>query len=197
MFPGGHRESGALIDADRLNMESAVMEELANRELVLLAQSGDRRAFDALYYRHARMVHGVLLARVRVEEADDLTQETFLAAWRQLRSLREPEAFCGWLLQIARRRAADHYRRMRPAAELDDSAWGAHPPADAEAMAALRALQSLPETYRETLLLRLVEGMTGAEIAERTGLAPGSVRVNLYRGMKLLREKLTRGTNNV
>jgi RNA polymerase sigma-70 factor (ECF subfamily) len=60
----------------------------------------------------------------------------------------------------------------------------------AEARAILEVIRSLPEAYSETLVLRLVEGMTGAEIAERTGLTPGSVRVNLHRGMKLLREKL-------
>jgi len=59
-----------------------------------------------------------------------------------------------------------------------------------EALAILDAVRALPEAYRETLTLRLVEGMTGAEIAERTGLTPASVRVNLHRGMKLLREKL-------
>jgi RNA polymerase sigma-70 factor (ECF subfamily) len=59
-----------------------------------------------------------------------------------------------------------------------------------EALAILNAIRSLPEAYNETLILRLVEGMTGAEIADRTGLTPASVRVNLHRGMKLLREKL-------
>jgi RNA polymerase sigma-70 factor (ECF subfamily) len=54
----------------------------------------------------------------------------------------------------------------------------------------LEAVRQLPEAYRETLLMRLVEGMSGAEISERTGLTPGSVRVNLHRGMALLREKL-------
>jgi hypothetical protein len=48
----------------------------------------------------------------------------------------------------------------------------------------------LPEAYREPLILRLVEGMTGPEIATRTGLTPGSVRVNLHRGMQMLRERL-------
>jgi RNA polymerase sigma-70 factor (ECF subfamily) len=52
----------------------------------------------------------------------------------------------------------------------------------------------LPEAYRETLLMRLVEGLTGPEIALRTGLTPDSVRVNLHRGMKLLRERLDGGT---
>ena len=51
-------------------------------------------------------------------------------------------------------------------------------------------VRKLPEAYRETLLMRLVEGMTGAEIADRAGLTEGSVRVNLHRGMALLREKL-------
>ena len=57
----------------------------------------------------------------------------------------------------------------------------------------LDAVRSLPDAYRETLILRLVEGMTGPEIAARTGLTEGSVRVNLHRGMKLLRAVLTRG----
>jgi RNA polymerase sigma-70 factor (ECF subfamily) len=54
----------------------------------------------------------------------------------------------------------------------------------------LAIVRELPDAYRETLILRLVEGMTGPEIAQRTGLSPGSVRVNLHRGMKLLRERL-------
>ena len=55
---------------------------------------------------------------------------------------------------------------------------------------ALAAIRSLPEAYRETLMLRLVEGLSGPEIAERTGLTAGSVRVNLHRGMALLRNAL-------
>ena len=63
---------------------------------------------------------------------------------------------------------------------------------DANAAMILGFVRSLPEAYSETLVLRLVEGMTGPEIAARTGLTPGSVRVNLHRGMKQLREKLDR-----
>ena len=60
-------------------------------------------------------------------------------------------------------------------------------------MAVLAAIRRLPEAYRETLVLRLVEGLTGPEIAERTGLQPGSVRVNLHRGMQMLRVALGGG----
>ena len=74
---------------------------------------------------------------------------------------------------------------------LTDSAGSTRDADRLEAFAILNAVRSLPEAYRDTLTLRLVEGMTGAEIAERTGLTAASVRVNLHRGMKLLREKLT------
>ena len=94
---------------------------------------------------------------------------------------------------IARNRAADFHRRTAEVVELPDN-LAAHD-ATAERTEALRLLEvvrSLPDAYRETLVLRLVEGMTGPEIAERTGLTPASVRVNLHRGMKMLREKLER-----
>ena len=62
--------------------------------------------------------------------------------------------------------------------------------ARAKAEEILAIIRTLPDAYRETLVLRLVEGMTGPEIAARTGLTAASVRVNLHRGMKLLRTKL-------
>jgi RNA polymerase sigma-70 factor (ECF subfamily) len=76
---------------------------------------------------------------------------------------------------------------------LPESEWPQTRPSSAdvaEAHHVLSAIQSLPETYRETLVMRLCEGMSGPEIAAVTGLEPGSVRINLHRGMKLLREKL-------
>ena len=66
------------------------------------------------------------------------------------------------------------------------------PPSGPTPRKLLAIVRSLPEAYRETLVLRLVEGMTGPEIAARTGLTAASVRVNLHRGMKMLREKLGR-----
>ena len=157
--------------------------------LVRAAQGGDRDAFGRLYERYARMVHGILLVSGPRGEAEDLVQEVFLQALRQLGSLREPEAFGGWLATLARRRGVDALRARRPTEPVDPElpAAGSN---DAEAVAVLALVRALPEAYRETLALRLVEGLTGPEIAELTGLTPGSVRVNLHRGMELLREKL-------
>ena len=162
-----------------------------NAGLVEAARAGDANAFGQLYARYARMVHGILLARVPPAEVDDLIQEVFLQAWRRIASLREAGAFGGWLAMITRNRATDYYRRSAPTTELPDSLAAADSRAP-EARAVLEAIKGLPEAYREPLLLRLVEGMTGPEIAAQTGLTPASVRVNLHRGMNQLREKLGR-----
>jgi len=162
---------------------------LDDEALVRAAQGGDRAAFGALYQRYSRMVHGLLLSRVPHAEAGDLVQDVFVLALRKLTALREPAAFGGWLAMIARNRAADFYRRSTESSELPDEIPGSHP-RRAEAIAALGAIRRLPEAYRETIMLRLVEGMTGPEIAARTGMTPASVRVNLHRGMKLLRAEL-------
>ena len=161
--------------------------------LVSAARDGDRGAFASLYERYARVVHGLLLARVGPEHAEDLVQDVFLMAWRRLDDLRDPAAFGGWLVTITRNRAMDFHRRPTDFVELPEDVPVADDPSQrAEARAALDAIRGLREAYRETLVLRLVEGLSGPEIASRTGLTPASVRVNLHRGMKLLREKLRR-----
>jgi len=158
--------------------------------LIRAASAGDRGAFGELYVRYARMVHGILLARVNPAEAEDLVQEVFLSAMKQLRGLRTTAAFRGWLAAIARNRAMDHHRRAREIATLAPLDPAAPHAAADDAFLVLDQIRSLPEAYRETLILRLVEGMTGPEIAAQTGLTADSVRVNLCRGMKLLREML-------
>jgi RNA polymerase sigma-70 factor, ECF subfamily len=158
--------------------------------LVIAARGGDRAAFGTLYERYGRMVHGVLLCRVPRGQVEDLVQDVFLNALRRLDSLRDPERFGGWLAVMARNRATDFHRRSRETVELTDEIPGAVADDEAEALAVLATLRTLPEAYRETLVLRLLEGMTGPEIAARTGMTEGSVRVNLHRGMKLLRAKL-------
>lgn len=160
--------------------------------LVRSAQRGDESAFARLYDRYARVVHAILLSRVPYAEVEDLVQEIFLSAWQRLDSLRDPAAFGGWLSMITRNRATDARRRSVPMDELPANLVASDATAArAEALAALEVIRNLPEAYRETLILRLVEGMSGPEIAERTGLTAASVRVNLHRGMKLLREKLS------
>ena len=122
---------------------------------------------------------------------DDM--EKALSFWRdglgmELHELRDVPAFGGWLARIARRRAIDGHRRRRVSETLRDPAVAAPDPV--EALAVLAVIRGLPPAYRETLVLRLVQGMTGPEIALTTGMTPGSVRVNLHRGMAIVRKKL-------
>lgn len=162
--------------------------EVTVAELVALARDGDRDAFTGLYQRFHRVVHAVVLARVAACDAGDVVQDVFTEAWCKLPRLREPAAFPGWIVAMARNRATDaarSRRRFDPAADL-----AIDPPPRLEAAAALRAIRELPDTYRETLIMRLVEGLSGPEIAEQTGMSPDSVRVHLHRGIKLLRERL-------
>ncbi|HEX6042870.1 MAG TPA: sigma-70 family RNA polymerase sigma factor [Pyrinomonadaceae bacterium] len=157
--------------------------------LVGAALAGDRDGFGRLYNLYAPLVHGILLARVPRAEVDDLVQDIFLHAFKKLHTLREATAFGPWIAMIARNRAVDFHRRSRATVEITDDVGGRNT-SDSRAAEILEMIRNLPEAYRETLVLRLVEGMTGPEIAVRTGLTPASVRVNLHRGMKLLRQKL-------
>lgn len=169
---------------------------------VTAAREGDRGAFGQLYERYARMVHGLLLAKVPVADVDDLVHDVFIRALRRLSTLRETASFGAWLAAIARNVANDYHRRAVPEDPLPDDAAdheikGGTSRTDREGPSTevLEAVMSLPDAYRETLILRLVEGMTGPEIAARTGMTHGSVRVNLHRGMEQLRAKLSPDPN--
>jgi RNA polymerase sigma-70 factor (ECF subfamily) len=161
----------------------------AEARLVERVCAGEREAFDELYKLFAPMVHGIVLARVPRDEVDDIVQNVFLAAYKNLHTLRDRNAVGGWLAMIARNRSIEFYRRARPTEELSEELSRNDSPR-AEAREILSAIRTLPDAYKESLVLRLVEGMTGPEIAARTGITPESVRVNLHRGMKLLRRKL-------
>jgi RNA polymerase sigma-70 factor (ECF subfamily) len=157
--------------------------------LVRMVLAGDRDMFGRLYELYAPLVHGILLARMPRSEVEDLVQDIFLHALRKLDTLRDANAFGPWIAMIARNRAMDFHRRSRDTVEVTEDLRSTDS-SGPQAEEILAIIRTLPDAYRETLVLRLVEGMTGPEIAMRTGLTAASVRVNLHRGMKLLRAKL-------
>lgn len=178
------------VTADMLLMNPEQPQETAVEVVLVRAVlDGDRDGFARLYDLYAPLVHGILLARVPRAEVDDLVQDIFLHAFRKLHTLRDASSFGPWIAMIARNRAVDYHRRSKETVEISDEVRGSDTH-DSKAKEILELIRSLPEAYRETLILRLVEGMTGPEIAARTGLTAASVRVNLHRGMKLLRERL-------
>jgi RNA polymerase sigma-70 factor, ECF subfamily len=157
--------------------------------LVAQAQAGQRKAFEKLFTKHAPLVHGILLARVPRADADDLMQDVFVTALEKITTLSDSSKVAPWLAMIARNRCIDLYRQRPQLASLVTEPQTEQAPR-AEVGQVLSIIRSLPEAYREPLVLRLVEGFTGPEIAEHTGLTPESVRVNLFRGMAMLRERM-------
>ncbi|MGQ0628503.1 MAG: RNA polymerase sigma factor [Phycisphaerales bacterium] len=172
--------------------ERAIHEPIGTEHALLQAAGrGDAEAFAELYRRYAPMVHAVIVASGQTRDAEDLTQETFLTAMKSMGRLREPEAFGGWLAAIARNEARQAGRGLRRALlrALGLARPRSAPIAD-RAAEIVEVMSTLPEAYRETVAMRVIAGMKGEEIAARTGLTHDSVRVNLSRGMTMLRERL-------
>jgi RNA polymerase sigma-70 factor (ECF subfamily) len=184
-----HLEVAPEVEAGLQSSDCLESPESSESLLVKAVLAGNRDLFGRLYQLYAPLVHGILLARMPRSEVEDTVQEIFLHALRKLHTLRDARAFGPWIAMIARNRAMDFHRRSREFVEITDDFRSADS-SGSKAEEILAIIRTLPDAYRETLVLRLVEGMTGPEIATRTGLTPASVRVNLHRGMKLLRAKL-------
>jgi RNA polymerase sigma-70 factor (ECF subfamily) len=182
--------------------------EPTDEQLAARSRRGDRDAFEQLVRRTARLVYARQYLETRdAHRAEDLTQETFLLAWRSIGQLSDPAAFRTWLLSIARSVAADVYRRdgrrKRTAAgrredfgAAADSLPDASPRPDESAQLEERrrkvagALKSLPDEYGLPLTLRYIAGADYESIGRQLGLTNGSLRGLLSRGMAKLREIL-------
>jgi RNA polymerase sigma-70 factor (ECF subfamily) len=173
-------------------------------DLVSLAMAGNRPAFDVLVRHTSRLVwaHHILRTRDRAL-AEDLTQETYLRAWRAIRSLSDASLFRSWLLTIAESVRLDdikHRTRRKRAAptamdEPADVPSGDPTPSEQAERAelsnqALEALFSLPSQYQQPLALRYLAGADYAEISKQLALTNGSLRGLLHRGLEMLRERL-------
>lgn len=163
------------------------------RDLVLRAQWRDPAAIEQLFLRHNRTL-GYYLARMTGKrDVADMQQEIWLTVLRQLRRLREPEAFVAWLYTIARRVA---FKRRPPlmAAPLDESLVGELADDDAEftaddAQAVHEELANLSEPHREVIVLRFMEGMSYEEIARVTDSSVGTVRSRLHYAKAAMRQR--------
>ncbi len=155
-------------------------------------------SFDAVYARYARTVHGIALASVGPDDAEDVMQEVFVKVHDRLHTVRDEQAFGAWIASVTRNAATDLARSRQRRARIHEPLADREPIApgprrgDGLAHRVLELIRSLPEAFRETLTMRLCEGLTGPEIAARTGRSPGAIRVNLHRGMEQLRPLLER-----
>jgi RNA polymerase sigma-70 factor, ECF subfamily len=169
--------------------------EPADAELVLARD--DREAFARLVRRHQSMVRSVLrrLARGDHGLADDLAQETFLLAWRNIRAFRYDARFSTWLYRIALNAWLSHARKRREVL-LDDPDHAPEPPPTAEGIAAAdridleRALAGLPDGERAAIAACYYADLTHEEAAEALGIPLGTVKTHILRAKARLRAKL-------
>ena len=141
------------------------------------------------------MVYRYLVVAVGSDDADDVFQETFLAALRAYPRCTEPDRLDRWVLRIASRKAIDHHRgaARRPvpvAAPPDRTASGADPASDGLAVAA-EAVRDLPSRQRDAVAYRHVLGLSVAETASLMGTTEDAVRANAYQGIRKLKERTT------
>jgi RNA polymerase sigma-70 factor, ECF subfamily len=172
-----------------------------DRALVEAIRAGDRDAFAMLVERETGAVYRACLRIIgRPHDADDVTQEAFVAAFRAIGTYRGDGSVRGWLIRIAQRIAFRRLAQQRPAATLDtipephlaDAAADPHRLLVVrEERAAIRdAVAALPDRYREVVALRFFGDLSLAEVAETTGRPLNTVKTHLRRGLERLRPTL-------
>ena len=166
--------------------------------LVARVRAGDRQAFRWLVEQETPVIYRACLRILgRPHDAEDVTQEAFLNAYRSIGAFRGEGSLRGWLLRIATRQSFRRLSQRRPTADLD--AVGDAPVADAESdptrilVAAerqadiRRAVAALPDPYRETVARRFFGELSLVEVAEATGRPVNTVKTHLRRGLERLR----------
>ena len=168
---------------------------LADLTLVLRCQLGDERAFERLVAQYSDRLRYFVRRLVKYNEGeDDILQLTWLAVWSQLPKLRHPEAFRTWLYRIARNIALQDARRPATV-ELEENYAGPieeyHEEFSKEEAAAVHAgLEKISPAHREVLMLRFLEGMPYAEIADVVECSLGTVRSRVHYAKISLREQM-------
>jgi RNA polymerase sigma-70 factor (ECF subfamily) len=170
--------------------------------LVRASQRGDRDAFGTLISRHARAVLSVTTRMLGPgADAEDAAQETFVAAYKALSRFRLDSSFSTWLYRIAVNKCTDSLRARRPGVfsleETDDEGVPAHEPAvddtpDREierielAWELDQAIQALPHLYRESFVLKHIEGLGYDEMSDILGVHRDALKMRVYKARTML-----------
>ena len=177
--------------------DSADIVDLGDRRLIERARRGDPAAFESIYRTHVGRVYGLCLRMLQdAAAAEDCAQETFISAWRSLRTFEGRSALGTWLHRIAVNVVLGRGRRKEPVVHVEEpeEAVGANLPPLADAMDVLdleQLIAGLPTGARHVLVLQGVYGYTHEETAEFLGIAVGTCKAQLHRARKLLAERMT------
>jgi RNA polymerase sigma-70 factor, ECF subfamily len=171
------------------------------------ARTGDLQAFQEIYGSFSRKVMNLIRRMVAsIEEAEDLTQETFVAVYQKLGSLKDDTKFEPWLLRIARNHVNQRYRRHTPAmisidirdedghvtAELRDAHKDPHEACQTEELEEVvrRVIHDLPYRYREVFILAALQDLSYQEVAEFVGRSLSSVKTDIHRARLQVRARV-------
>jgi len=175
-------------------------EKAAALEIVRRAQAGDVSAFEVIYREHSGRIFALCLRLSGGDrsEATELMQDVFIKAWRRLASFRGDSAFYSWLHRLAVNTMLENARgdRRRIARVLPMEDTSTLPGAARQSGVDVRmemeeAIASLPKGARLAFVLHDVEGYQHQEIAEQLNVSVGTVKAQLHRARRLLRDRLT------
>jgi len=175
---------------------SAAPDEASETTLVKRARKGDVSAFESLYRNNVSKVYALCLRLCGdASQAEELTQESFVRAWTKLASFRGESRFSTWLHRLTVNVVLGKWRRKSRLLEVAAPPGDAGGPAAASSDLAVdleRAIRSLPTRARQVFVLHDVYGYKHEEIANHTGIAPGTSKAQLHRARHILRKELCR-----
>lgn len=183
---------------DYMHNTSTLPSDASDELLIQQFKDGKKDVFDVLYHRYLPKVYNRVRYVVPESDVEDVTQEIFIAALKSLPSFRGDSKFGTWLRTLTNHKVAEFYRRRSRKQEPQTTQLSeASMRADGETSAKMedriflqRTLQSLPENYREVLLLRFAEDMQFNEIAEHTNQNLEAVKSLFRRAVAALRNNL-------
>ena len=183
---------------------SSATNQLGEHALAVAAALGDRVAFETIVHRYGPLLYGYVRRMISdCDAVDDVVQETFIAAWRQIHNYRGDAALKTWLFRICDRKIVDS-RRVRYAEPIDDRLLDPINPSAAaqdpavvvsitEFLAALeRALAELPVRQRACWVLREIDALTFPQIGVTLKMSPGAARGHHHRAQVTLRQRMQR-----
>lgn len=187
-----------------LYKNSSSLEDMSDASLVAASLGGDRQAFGKIVFRYQRLLCSLAYSSLgSLSESEDVAQETFVEAWRKLGSLREPDKLKAWLCGILKFKISRHRRKearqparnaadLHDVGELESNEERIEDVAMKQEEQALlwQALEGVPATYRETLILYYREHRSVEHVAHELDLSEDAVKQRLSRGRKLLKEKM-------
>ncbi len=178
-------------------------------ELIQRAKSGDEKALEELLSKYKIAVYNLVYRMVRdKQEAEDLTQETFIKTFKSLTSFNEEYAFSTWIFKIATNNCIDFFRKRKlktysidkPIQYKTSEIQQDHPDPDLNAEKQIlakerskiiqEAIDSLPEKYNQAIVLRHKEERSYEEIAEMLDLPLGTVKARIFRAREMLNKAL-------